>query len=472
MPLDRLSDSEQAVVDAFRVGEMADLSQADDPIVRASVLRFLLLGGGPPPERGDLPALRLTGARVTGRLELACADVTAPISLHACDFDEKIEIYEATLRQVSFRRCGLHGIDASDAVFVAGLRLLDCRSEGTLQLAGAHIANALLLDGTRLSDPVMALDGMRLNVGGDVVAQNGFRCRGEVRLTNAEVGGSLRWEGATLENPGGTALRAQDLRVGAIANFCTGFSADGALTLSYAQVTSHLCFERATIRGPLDLRYAHTRYLLLQPTAAPAGLVDLSHMRAGVLRDDPDTWPAELRLDGLRYEALTDADDHERRLAWLRRDDRGYRPQTYGQLAAFFRAAGRDDDAREVLLAGERHRRETLTRLGRLWGHLQDATVGYGYRPGRAVAWLLALLLVGAVVFQADPPRAAEPAKAPAFTAVAYAADLILPVIDLGQQSQYVPRGWTVWVAYLLILAGLVFATTITAAAARRLRRT
>jgi hypothetical protein len=79
--------------------------------------------------------------------------------------------------------------------------------------------------------------------------------------------------------------------------------------------------------------------------------------------------------------------------------------------------------------------------------------------------------LIGTLVFQLHPPRAAEAAKAPEFVAVAYTADLILPVVNLGQQSNYLARGVTVWPACFLILAGLVFATTITAAAARRLRR-
>lgn len=140
-------------------------------------------------------------------------------------------------------------------------------------------------------------------------------------------------------------------------------------------------------------------------------------------------------------------------------------------LLPVYRGAGRDDDSREVLLAGERHRRETLVLSGRAWGRLQDFTVGYGYRPGRAVAWLAAFQLIGTIVFGQLPPRAAEPAKAPDFVAFAYTADLILPVLDLGQQSAYHARDSTVWLAYVLILAGLLFATTIAAAAARRLRR-
>jgi hypothetical protein len=125
-----------------------------------------------------------------------------------------------------------------------------------------------------------------------------------------------------------------------------------------------------------------------------------------------------------------------------------------------------------VLLAGERHRREKLARPGQWWGRLQDLTVGYGYLPVRAGGWLAVLFAVGALVFTRYPPRAAEPGKAPEFVSPVYALDLILPVVDFGQQSAYHPRGATVWLAYALTVAGLILATTVAAAAARRLRRT
>jgi hypothetical protein len=99
-------------------------------------------------------------------------------------------------------------------------------------------------------------------------------------------------------------------------------------------------------------------------------------------------------------------------------------------------------------------------------------TVGYGYRPVRAGLWLAGLFTVGTVVFQWHKPRAADPGKAPDFVAPIYTLDLILPVGDFGQQSAYHPRGATAWLAYTLIVAGLILATTVAAAGARRLRRT
>jgi hypothetical protein len=93
------------------------------------------------------------------------------------------------------------------------------------------------------------------------------------------------------------------------------------------------------------------------------------------------------------------------------------------------------------LLAGERHRRDVLAWPGRLWGRLHDLTVGYGYRPVRAAGWLAALLIIGTVMFELYPPRAVERGRGPDFVASIYALDLIVPVIDFGQQSAFHPRG-------------------------------
>lgn len=54
--------------------------------VRASVLRAVLLGA--PHEDGEIPRLRLSGARVTGQLRLAYAVVDHPLHLRYCHFEE------------------------------------------------------------------------------------------------------------------------------------------------------------------------------------------------------------------------------------------------------------------------------------------------------------------------------------------------------------------------------------------------
>ena len=251
-------------------------------------------------------------------------------------------------------------------------------------MSGATVSNAMFLDGTSLTAPdgtAVALEGTRLRVGHDFSAR-GLRCRGELRLVNAEVGGSLYWHEAVLEHPSGSALHAHDLRVGAEADLGATFA--GAVELDHAQVTSRLSFRGATLPGRLDLR----------------------------------------------------------------------------QISA-----------RELVLAGERHRRESLPVPAKVWGLLQDVAVGYGYSPSRALALLVVLIAAGTLVFGLHPPRAVEKDKAPAFNAFAYTVDLILPGVDLGQQPHFHATGGAQWLAYVLILGGLLLATTVAAAVARHLRR-
>jgi len=197
---------------------------------------------------------------------------------------------------------------ASNVTFEASLRLAGCRSSGAISLGVTQISGSLILNGARLT----ALDGISLRVSSDVLARDGFTCRGELRLNNAEIGGSLRVEGAILDSPEGTALSALDLRVGANAHLCEGFTANGAIRMGYATITSRLCLERATLTSAtgtaLDCHHVTTRELVLLPTRPPGGAVDLSHARIGLLRDDPATWPSALHVDGLTYEALSDLD--------------------------------------------------------------------------------------------------------------------------------------------------------------------
>jgi hypothetical protein len=146
-------------------------------------------------------------------------------------------------------------------------------------------------------------------------------------------------------------------------------------------------------------------------------------------------------------------------------------PYAYEQLAAAYRRVGDDAGARAVQLAKHRRHRATLSWYARIWGHVQDATVGYGFRPTRAMAWLAALLLVGTVAYGLHHPRPVEPGKAPDFHAAVYTLDLLLPIIDFGQEKAFNPHGGYQWLAYLLIAAGWLLATTVVTGVTRAVSR-
>jgi hypothetical protein len=155
----------------------------------------------------------------------------------------------------------------------------------------------------------------------------------------------------------------------------------------------------------------------------------------------------------------------------LERDGDGYLPYAYEQLTAAYRRTGDDDAARLVQLAKQRRHRRTLPWYGRLWGHVQDATVGYGFRPLRAAVWLLSLLAVGSVTYGLHHPPPLQPSEAPEFNPVFYTLDLLLPVISFGQESAFAPRGWYQTLSYVLIITGWILATTVVAGVTRTVSR-
>jgi hypothetical protein len=444
----RLTRTERAVAAAFVTGASVDLSRRADRSIRGVALRFILLGGAKSVP-GARAALRLSGAHVTGAVALDGAEVGAEVSLEGCVFDEPISLFGGRVRQFALVRSTVPGLKAGNAVVDGNLVLVGSRFAGPVGFGGANVAGSVLLSGAVLGAPGVGLDATSLRVRRDVIAEDGFECRGAIRLDGSTIGGVLSLDGATLGGSGAAVTRRSLAAAGGAAGGLDERAWAGSVACS--------------------LRHVSARELTLRPRQRPGGVVDLRHARLGTLRDEPSTWPPGMRLEGLTYEELI-PDDCRTRLAWLRLEP-GFRPQPYVQLARRHRDAGRDDDARTVLLAGERRRRGTLGRLGRLWGRLQDVTVGYGYRPVRAAVWLLVLFAVGTAVFTVAPPRAVDPATAPPLVPPVYTADLIVPAVDLGQQSAYRAHGATLGLGYALTAVGLVLTTTVATAAARRLRR-
>jgi hypothetical protein len=160
-----------------------------------------------------------------------------------------------------------------------------------------------------------------------------------------------------------------------------------------------------------------------------------------------------------------------RRLDWVAAATPEYAPEPYEHLAGALRGAGEDADAREVLLAKQRRRRETLPLAGKLWGYVQDWTVAYGYKPGRAAVWMALLWALGSVYFAHHQPEPLKKDEVPQWNPVLYALDLLLPVVNLGQGDRWNPLGPAQWAAAVMILLGWILATTVAAGATRVLRR-
>ncbi|EFL36098.1 membrane-associated oxidoreductase [Streptomyces viridochromogenes DSM 40736] len=487
MEIDNMTPAEERVWRAFPRGQDVDFrgpaeefaergaDWGPERTVRASVLRALLLSA--PQEDGEIAALRLAGARITGVLSLQYAEIGHAVRLSDCYFEDVPVLYAARLRQLNLRGSVLPGLDAATVRVDGVLRMTDCLFDGPVRLGGAQIAGALFMDGAGIDAPPAGQPALQLNhvTVGDGLSAPGLRARGEVRLTGASVAGSITLNEARLETGAGeVALDAETLAVEGDV-LLRGVDVRGWIGLRGARVAGRLDLSHARLSNPGDaaLRASSCTVGELWVRRSPPmeGTLNLRRTHLDVLFLEPEAVPEEVLLDSLVYTSLSPHEPAERRLEMLERDGEGYVPHAYEQLTAAYRRIGDDQAARLVQLAKQRRHRGTLPWYGRVWGYVQDATVGYGFRPLRAAAWLVSLLVIGSVTYALHHPQPLKADEAPQFNPVFYTFDLLLPVISFGQEGAFAPTGGYQWLAYALVLTGWLLATTVLTGITRTVSR-
>jgi hypothetical protein len=487
---EELTSPEREVWDAYPTGRLTDLrvrGSDDDPefgetwgperTVRATVLAALLLGANPG-SAGVVPALRLTGARIISRLDLSGGEIAHGLWLEGCWFEQGISAYGAATRTIGLSGSRIPGVDATMARIEGRFELRGSAVRGQVSLMNARIAGELIL-----SDAILSAPGeWALFAGGLVMGGGAFLNRsivhGGIRLPGAQLPGGLSMKEARVHNPGAHAVIADHASASTMA-FTRGFTAQGTIRLRGAQIADQLAFDDAVLDAEgtaLDCTRMQAGDFVFTPAAPPSGAVDLRGARVATLHDRDGAWPDVVRLQGFTYDALLDKnpaapDSVARRVAWIRRDP-GYVPRQYEQLASWYRQIGHDDDARRVLLAKQRNRRSTLSPAGRVWSHMIDAVVGHGYRPWLAGIWIVALTVLGTVVFSTQTPEQVQKDQGPPFHALVYTLDLLMPIGGLGQRSAwYFSTGVAQWLAYVLIAAGWLLTTAVVAGVTRALSK-
>ncbi|AGS68978.1 hypothetical protein [Streptomyces collinus] len=511
---DDLTAAEAGMWQAFRNGSVYDLSSGDavvdDPhgghpwgperSVRARMVCWLLLDG-PPALAGRVSSLKLAGVRVTGTLDLAGGTVTPYVELRGCRFDDQVLLPEARFTTLRLVDCAVPRLEAARVHTEGDLHLPRCRVPLGIRLTDAHIGTDLLLNQAIVhqdrSGRSIAADGM--TVGQDLQAEL-LESHGELSLRSAKVGVSLSLRGARLANPyARLALNAPQLTVertlyltpaGVGSPLLSGttpargtriqrFECQGGVRLDDGRFGDAIDLDRArfdlTDDQVLSLRRVQTPELRFLGDAPQRGQVLLSGARVVNLVDRAGSWPGpgRLHMGGFAYENLVPRGPFPlvRRLDWVTAATAEYNPEPYERLAAVLRAAGEDEDAREVLLAKQRRRRETLPPAAKTWGYVQDLAVAYGYRPGRAAVWMAVLWAAGTLLFaHADHPPV-NPGGHPSWSPALFTLDLLLPVVDLGQAGQWELHGGWQWLAAAMVMVGWVLATTVAAGATRLLRR-
>jgi hypothetical protein len=449
-------------------------ARLENPNGDALVANRMTVGGSVFLDRGfhATGAVRLPGVRIQGQLSCRGARLENPNG-------DALVADRMTVEGDVFLNRGFH-------------------ATGAVRLVGARIRGALACTNARLENPNGdALVADRMTVEGDVFLDRGFHATGAVRLVGARVGGRLSCTGARLENSNGNALNADEMTVEGSVFLDQKFYAIGTVRLARARIRDQLRCTDAQFESPNNREALNAPQLIVEgsvflnrgfsatgevrlPGARiqgalvctearfenPNGIaLNLEHARLGVIEDDEGSWPqrGRLRIDGLEYEGFAGDQtptDARRRLEWLRRQLPDFRPQPYDQLARVFRRMGREADAVEVLIA----KQEDLIRHGKLswWGRLTrrilGVTIGHGYRSGRALLWSLAFVIAGALIFGwanarglmapsspeilTDPLYRAGgtiPPDYPRFQALAYSLDAFLPIVDLHQESFWLP---------------------------------
>ncbi|NUR82893.1 MAG: hypothetical protein HOY71_02265 [Nonomuraea sp.] len=438
---------------AFARGDVLDLP---DQEVEAEAILALLLGEVPA-EPGQVAMLRLSGARITGQLDLDGAELRHRIELVSCTLEQDLLLNDARTRAITLVDCTLPAFRAGLARVDGDLKLSGCT------MTGAHIESARVEGDLDLSRSHL-----------QTLQATGVRVAGHLFLTEkVEITGLSGLNYIAITGQG----RLSEAKLGRIEMHRARFESD--LIVINRSSCESIELIGTTAQGRVDLEYLRTG--VLKCTEVQAAVLhlpdtevrelDLDSTRVGVLRGVGRPYPGELSINGLTYDTIEPAARTSERLAWIRLGSGRYQSQPYEQLAAFYKRTGHETDARTVLLAKQRHRRGMLGWSGRLLGYLQDITAGYGYRSWWAGAWLVACLVAGTAYFLNYPPPPLKSGEHPDFSAFAYTLDLLLPMVDLGQTAAWNPHGVAQVAAYLLILVGWLLTLSVATGITRMLFR-
>ncbi len=378
--------------------------------------------------------------------------------------------------------------------------------DGAFSIADANVGISVQINGIRIDHPDgKALDGAGLIVRGDLIGDQ-IEVKGLLDLASGEIGGDLRLADARLEGVPtkqssvgvavdqrrgsrwrGTALRCRAATVGGDVDLRGAVIAE-SLDLRAARVSGSILLVGTRLEADetsaiaAEKLTAHT--LRLQPKGAPRSRVSLEGARLELLADGPTSWPssAPISIEDFQYVRLESELSLRDRLTWLRKATGRYSPQPYEHLASCLVAAGRENEARRIRFDKIRRSYESRGVLTRSWGKLQEWTVGFGYRPFRAVLIIIALWVGGAAWFWQGVTPCSRGRNSytglcpvntnnhPAWDPWLYSLDLLVPIIDIGHAKAWDPAGISKMVMIFLIMCGWLFTTTIVAAVTRALR--
>lgn len=388
----------------------------------------------------DCPALDLTNAELRSTMTIDGIGVAGTLCIRGVRIRGDLSLQKLRLRVAAGRAIAAQGVSVDGDVLLREMRV----TGGPIEFRGATIRGGIDAKGAKLVNP----DGYTLSLHHAVV-------RGSVGLVDMESTGSVVLNRAVIEG------RLE----------CTGCTMTCPGTSEFNKRGHALRAISATVRGGMELGWAKV---------SPS--LDFTNAKTTYLADDPENWPGRFVISGFGYDRFGASRDaaaavpwnHAARIAWLSRQE-GFDAGPYEQAAAVFREHGHASGAEEILIAQRREAGKVSHTRRASPKHLLDAvyraTVGYGYRPGRVLWLIVALLILVGTTLQLPAARATlrasdaaghvyttsgllqKAGRTPAtsatdqcgngqircFSSFLYAIDTVIPLISLDQRSTWYP---------------------------------
>ena len=487
--------AETELIEACRAGQPCILNDGTRPTapsdatqIRADLLRLLILGGTK--DCGlHTSGVWLKGGYITDTLDLRFAKVRGRCVLDACRFDEQPQFAQTELAQLSLEGSHLPGLFAQGIKVEGDVFLSRLSAKGTVDVTGARIGGRLVcIHATFDGGLVKGVQQTAFLAQGIKVAHlllSNLTAKGTVDIKGARIGGQLACAGATFDGGPGKggvqqfALNAQRLHVAQGFIFRKVKSVKGRIHLAAAHVSDLADDAASWPTGADQVVLNGFSYDRIDGSAPLTLAARKAWLERGSRFDDrffpqPYTQFAKvLREMGHAAEARLVLKEREAQLAAAAWEDR----------------KKRYDAAR----TGDQSERADMGMIflemwaGRLWSGLIRRIAGYGYAPQRALYWMLGTIAVAfflslwtwnegsfapnsAVVITSQgwvettskdclhlpfPDCDANPAATcssvqgldwDSFNALGYAADLVIPILDLGQNDAWAPSkdrgGW------------------------------
>ncbi|MBW9116938.1 hypothetical protein JNB88_25270 [Rhizobium cauense] len=420
-----LSIAEEKVVSHLHLGDFDRLGDGlrpvrDDPerTVRADLLRYLILDkdGGRLHEKG----MRLSGAWITGILDLEGCRIPRDIGLKDCHFEASPVLRSAVIDSLFLDGSALPGLQADRVEARGCLSLRGAIVTGEIRLSGARIGASIEADGASIVSPgSIAIEADGLETRGGILLR-GADVRGGINLSAVRLGGDVSAVGAKLERPGEVVLNGDGI-VAAGDLALRGTTVIGETRLLGARFGGDVDCTSASLSEPggYALRLNRTTIdgaFFLRQNASVEGALDLTATTIGAIDDEQSSWPktGDLLLNRCQYGAFIGGPaDATSRLDWLSRQTperwkADFWPQPYEQLSKVLREMGHDEEARAVLITKDQLQRRArraraknpiLRAMLALVDAVLAVTLRYGRQPLLALVWMALFWAIGTGVF-------------------------------------------------------------------------